>query len=487
MNSRSHLGVGVLKVLVEEKNNHCYLCGRYLELPKDLPCNHTFCRACLQQFCLSNALEDRFPCPECNITIKIPDPNIPIIEWADTIPTNHETEKRLQAARQIESERKRKYCTLCRVKWKKIHASKYCKACQEYFCDECGNQHWLLRKSKQHRVWLLEDLEELEKDPLLRSYLDLIFNTKLIQKKKLIKDGEEENNDSENCLISGATFLPGGELVLADKNNQKLKYFDKHHRFVSSISIQCHDVLACNRNFIIVSSPLLNKLSIFGIHANNIDFLTDLELDASCYGLCHTDNGHGNKFAVTLSSRPVRVVLFSGTKQTKSIELSAGEITMLCPSYIAYIKTEMTYVLLDDTHACVKCFNNDGSIVWEKKISNCKGLDVFDNHILIGRSDRKTVDMVNVNGKILKSVVTDEDDVSNVNCICTDHFQHTGNTIRLFVGDNTNLARVFLLEDPLKDNDLRVFINRQNTASSDFDVSDLGKRTNTQTRACTIL
>lgn len=479
-----------LTVLVEEKNTHCLLCGQYLELPKDLPCKHTFCRACLQKHCLKHALEDRFPCPECQGMIKIDDPNLPIIEWADTIPTNEEIEKRLQAARQIEKEKKRKYCAICRVKWKKETATKYCKACQEYFCDECGNQHWLLRKSKQHRVWYIEDLEEVEKDPLLRSSLDLIFNAKLTHKSNLSKATSENDADQENCMITGATFLPDGELIFVDKTNQKLKYFDKHHRFVSSIAIQCFDVLAFNKSFIVASCPLQNQLITLSISDSHFDRKSVVDLEDRCYGLCHMNEGNNDTtFAVTLFSKPVKLLLYTGTKQTNSINIDSGSIIMCCPSYIAYIKQEKMFVLLDDTHACVKCVNQDGVIVWEKRIKNCRGLAVIDdNQILLGRSDRKTIDLVDKGGKILKSVVSDTDGVSNINCLSKDYWQLSRNTTRLLVGDNTNLVRVFLLEDPLKDDDIKIYMRRMpNTVSPSLSINSSEPDPNIRPKVCTIL
>ncbi|XP_060573875.1 uncharacterized protein LOC132731676 [Ruditapes philippinarum] len=288
----------------DEPSLSCFLCAQYLNTPKNLTCNHTFCRSCLQQFCLSNATDTGFPCPRCRSMVKVKDPTLPLLEWADTIPTDHQLDKRLEKIRILEQGDKKEKCAFCLSKWKGVVATKYCKACQEYFCTECGNQHWLLRRSKEHRVWLIEDLITLKTDALLRAGLETVFNSK-IWDKHITSERERKKQSSAvdvvHAEITGSTFLPNGFLVLADKSNEKVKLFDDHFRFVTAFKARCHDVLAFNNYFIVVTCPLDLCLMMLSIYDREIELDKTILFEAECYGLCYIDDeSNTNRFAVSV-------------------------------------------------------------------------------------------------------------------------------------------------------------------------------------------
>lgn len=469
----------------------CFLCDQYLETPKDLPCKHSYCRTCLQQFCLTNATDTGFPCPKCRAQIKVKDPNQPITEWVDTIPTNEETDKRLEKIRMLEREKRKEKCMFCLSKWKAISATKYCKACREYFCTECGNQHWLLRRSKDHRVWLIEDLITLKTDALLRSCLDFVFNSS-VRNKRLTGSNNDRNIEDgvnlANSEVTGATFLPNNYVVLADKGNEKIKLFDDHYQFVTAYKIPCHDVLAFNDYFIVVTCPVDSCMYILSIYNRKIEHDEKIALDAECYGLCYIDNElDTNNFAVTLAKRPIQILLYSGLKQTGQIDVAQGKITMLSPAYLTYSKSKQLFFISDKIHQCLKCINRAGEVVWEKRIAEACGLSIFHDNVLLARRDRKTVDLIKISGQIIKSVVSIEAGLAHVNTLCNDHWFRSNNTTKVLVTDDTDLVRIFLIEDPLLDEDIRIFIDRSPSSRRSSVLDPDQSSTEEKSSICTIV
>ncbi|KAH3827598.1 hypothetical protein DPMN_129537 [Dreissena polymorpha] len=137
-----------------------------------------FCRSCLQSHCLRSATYTSFPCPLCSKPTVVKDQNTTLLGWVDSLPTNKTKEQQLEMLQAMNQLKKSQglTCSFCTSKWNTVTETKYCKSCKEYYCDECGNQHWLLRKTKEHRVYLTDDLFELKTDSLLRSSLNMFFN-----------------------------------------------------------------------------------------------------------------------------------------------------------------------------------------------------------------------------------------------------------------------------------------------------------------------
>ena len=66
----------------------CSICLSAFNEPKTLPCDHTFCRECLQTYIDKENVEESFTCPLCRRKTKPPDGEKPKSEWASFYPTN---------------------------------------------------------------------------------------------------------------------------------------------------------------------------------------------------------------------------------------------------------------------------------------------------------------------------------------------------------------------------------------------------------------
>ncbi|WAQ98242.1 hypothetical protein MAR_022615 [Mya arenaria] len=456
------------KVLSDEARNlMCGICSEYPEEPKELPCGHHFCLPCLQIHCLSVADPERpyFPCPECGKNVIIQDPTTPVLDWVHHIPTNKTKQKQLERLTALAKEKRRQslICSFCNTKWKNALATKYCKACQEYFCDECGNQHWLLRATKEHRVWLVDDLHTLKTDSLLRSSLTLLFNAKW-KGRKLDKNAKHNNqpkviseseSDEFDIDITGVGFINNSHIIMADRMNERVKLFDHNYVLKNSIRMKCFDLLVLEDNHVVVTCPLDENIKYIHVSGNKLHETSTLDINNECYGLCYM---HNNMYAVIVATDPISILVIKNNNRFKTIELATGKITMKTPRYIDYFLENKTFVLTDTIHQCVKNVSASGEVLWERKVPGCKGVAFFGNHVLIARSDRATVDLMSSKGQFLKSIVRLDDGLAEVQAIRINAYFDSTAVTSLIVSENTNLVRIFRVEDPLKDEDLIAYI-----------------------------
>ena len=119
----------------------CPICFEKLNIPKYLPCLHTFCESCIQSFIDSSLLDTKnhtkiLICPVCRITIKPPFSNITADEWAKHLPLNHQ----LIAFKDLclNEDKIVLECDSCRViDGKRITAIYRCQQCEDNLCKAC--------------------------------------------------------------------------------------------------------------------------------------------------------------------------------------------------------------------------------------------------------------------------------------------------------------------------------------------------------------
>ena len=421
----------------------CQLCNQLLFKPKDLPCSHRFCCDCLKAHCLENGNGNRFPCPACQKEVKIEAIEIPLLELPDQIPTNQVKERQLEKFHIIKKKKEVNLCVFCFSKWRTTTATKFCRTCEEYFCNECGNQHWLLRSSKAHRVWLLDDINELKVDPFVRANLSLLFNTRVKPTSKL-KDSNLV--DMEKCHVTGASFLPEGQLAVLDSANEKIKLFSKSFVLRSQATIQGHDLLVVSKSLIVVTCPDLNRLALFSIVKDSLKRENIVETEEKCYGLSFSDN---SSFFTATAGSGVSVVKYQQSTSLDRIEISSGKLPFTCPHYIAFSVKNQTFCLTDLSNKIIKNVSNTGDVLWERKIDDCGAVTSFADYFLLCRQDRNTVDVIRPDGQILKSLLTTKDGLCKVTVASVDSWKADLNAVRIAVIDNTDLIYIYMVEDPL--------------------------------------
>ena len=137
----------------------CPICTEVIVDSKVLPCIHTFCLKCLEQFWRDKRPGDSVPCPLCRTAFHIPAGGL------SELPRNFFVEKLLEAKRYPLKEPSNETCDICsRLTHKKggmpSPATNYCVDCQNHMCEQCANVHLLMKSSEDHHM--VEGFQEME-------------------------------------------------------------------------------------------------------------------------------------------------------------------------------------------------------------------------------------------------------------------------------------------------------------------------------------
>ncbi|XP_069121328.1 E3 ubiquitin-protein ligase TRIM45-like [Argopecten irradians] len=182
----------------------CSICLQTFTKPKYLPCLHTFCELCLQQWIESQVKSERrhyqqktvFMCPVCRAETR-PPTNATVnnkAEWANMFPNNHIIITLIDKS-MIEKEKKA--CDVCNEMDKEMPATEWCVQCSEAYCGECSKVHRAMKASRKHR---------------LVSLCDVLRDLKSLSPAEMCNDHPEEviklfcvDHDHPCCTLCGAT------------------------------------------------------------------------------------------------------------------------------------------------------------------------------------------------------------------------------------------------------------------------------------------
>ena len=134
----------------------CPICTEVIVDSKVLPCIHTFCLKCLEQFWKDKKPDDQIPCPLCRTPFNIPKGGLP------DLPENCFVEKLLDAQKLSNINQSAPTCDICsnvRNEGDVVlpPAVKYCVDCENNICEQCVKAHLFMKCLKLHRVVKLEE------------------------------------------------------------------------------------------------------------------------------------------------------------------------------------------------------------------------------------------------------------------------------------------------------------------------------------------
>ena len=112
-------------------------------------------------------------------------------------------------------------------------------------------------------------------------------NILLISKVKKINGIDiKVSGDGSSCQINSCCFMPGGELVLSDKGNNKIKLLDRSLSVVDSLHIPGApwDVAVVDNNNIIVTMPWQKQLQFIHV-LPSLKKICTVNVDAHCRGV----------------------------------------------------------------------------------------------------------------------------------------------------------------------------------------------------------
>ena len=215
-----------IQLLVNEVKDitECPICTELFRHPKMLPCFHTFCLNCIEQYCKDKDVGDTMPCPMCPRDFVVP------IGGLSKLSVNFFIDRlvAVQSASEIKKESDSDVCLL--GKQSRVTASSYCKECREKMCDQCSSMHRSMNVSRSHHVLLLGD------------YSDAVEMQKICNKNFCEKQtGEEIKFFCRDCKIKFCTTCFIGKhnkhdcCEIDDLANELKRSFKKHSDDVNTL------------------------------------------------------------------------------------------------------------------------------------------------------------------------------------------------------------------------------------------------------------
>ena len=134
-----------------EKDITCAVCCGHYQEAKLLPCNHYYCRACIES--LAKRSRGRpFPCPECRKDVTLPSGGVEQLQSAFFVERMKDVyEKMAKVEGKVEA-----VCEQC----SKGKSVAFCRQCTDFICAECITQHGKLKVFAGHKVATLEELKK---------------------------------------------------------------------------------------------------------------------------------------------------------------------------------------------------------------------------------------------------------------------------------------------------------------------------------------
>ena len=133
-----------------EEEITCAVCHGHYQQAKLLPCNHYYCRACIEE--LAKRSRGRpFACPECRKEATLPPGGVEELQGAFFVERMKDLfDKMAKAEGKVEA-----VCEQCA----EAKSVAFCRQCAEFICSDCVRSHKKLKVYTGHVVASLEDLK----------------------------------------------------------------------------------------------------------------------------------------------------------------------------------------------------------------------------------------------------------------------------------------------------------------------------------------
>ncbi|KAL3891419.1 hypothetical protein ACJMK2_003681 [Sinanodonta woodiana] len=136
----------------------CPICLEQFNIPRQLPCAHSFCEKCLQSHITNQAAKHTkltsINCPVCRNPAGSSIKDRPTSEWATLFPVNTVLQSILPAKSIVDH-----LCDACNTEGTSAPAEGFCIACKEAMCGDCLKVHRKLKIAKDHTILSVEELD----------------------------------------------------------------------------------------------------------------------------------------------------------------------------------------------------------------------------------------------------------------------------------------------------------------------------------------
>ena len=141
---------------------NCAICLETLNIPKYLPCLHTFCENCIASH-ISTSFEKgntaSFDCPICRTSVSVPYVNCSSEDWAKGLPLNSLV---IGLTEKQKIERAETQCMSCQRLEKSEPALFVCVECSDVLCKTCHQCHKANKFTSGHKTVSITNISEVE-------------------------------------------------------------------------------------------------------------------------------------------------------------------------------------------------------------------------------------------------------------------------------------------------------------------------------------
>ncbi|XP_052804054.1 uncharacterized protein LOC128234095 isoform X3 [Mya arenaria] len=243
------------------------------------------------------------------------------------------------------------------------------------------------------------------------------------------------NTDKKDGNIFGMTELPGGELVLVDYSNCKVKVLDRRYNVTSHCALPEFPRVICHISDHEVAVAVENgtarhEVHFFTVSAETIKMTRKFSVDHKCYSISHHE---GQLYVGSLTA--LYLYTTEGRLVKKVYQDTSGEVTVNCfalstdGSQIFIPASSNNSVVTIDTTGNILATLQDPDLNWPFSVHVSEG-----GYVFVSSTNSETVVQVDQEGrKKLATLVRKGDGINSTKAIW--YSTHTG---RLIVGGEQN-------------------------------------------------
>ena len=250
-------------------------------------------------------------------------------------------------------------------------------------------------------------------------------------------------DDEQICSITGAAFLPNGDLFVVDKNNKKLKVFNSKFQFKNSVQMPLPPENVCSsprENHAYVTFPDSSKIRQVLVTKDDMVRVDTFNTVAKCTGIACNKYG-GVAVAVNVRGNQWQIHLMN-----KSGELQKrvhGESIFLNPEHMA-VTEDMNMVISDRGNSTVFHITPEGYVIFGYKNIRYP-LDVFvDKRGYIYVAGPEKIHQLNERGELVQYLLSKIEIGFAPMSLAYRHKDET-----LIIGGKSDKVRVYILQDRL--------------------------------------
>ncbi|XP_045169258.2 tripartite motif-containing protein 2-like [Mercenaria mercenaria] len=247
----------------------------------------------------------------------------------------------------------------------------------------------------------------------LKSFKSVYSSTMYANLKEVIFAGS--STDKETCWFTGIACMPNGQIILVDRNNNKLKTINSEFKLTTETVLenQPFGITVVSASEIAVTIPRENRIDIFNVGAS-LTRSKSIKISDRGYGITYA----GDKFAVacTCASPPsIKIITMNGEEKQEICPDDSFIPMLFRPWYVKLDTTgEMMYV--SDCHrshvTCISGMVMKQFVYKDNSLNAPRGLHVTkDGRVIVCGFGSDNVQILGKDGYLISDVLTRTDDV----------------------------------------------------------------------------